>query len=103
MILKRLDRIASNSRKMVAKNMRNIHIPAYCPVVVGVKANDQRDVLVEVKNTIAIESIPIIIVLLDDEVDIGMEPSVAVAMDIESVMDPNIDTDIELTEIVAIE
>lgn len=103
MILKILTRTASNSRKMVAKAMRNIHVPVYCPIVVGVKAVDQRDVLVEWKKTIAIESIPIIITLSGDDVDMGMEPSVVEGMDIESVMVPDIDIDIALMEIATIQ
>ena len=90
-----LTRNASRSRKMVAKAIRNMHAPAYCPVVVGAKAIDQRGVLVEWKKTIAIESIDIIAIMSGDVVDMGIEPSVAVAMDISLVAVPDIDMGIE--------
>ena len=83
---------------MVAKARRNMHAPAYCPVVPGVKADDQRGVLVEVKNTMAMDSMPIIVVMSDEDVDMGIEPAVEVAMDIPdmSVADAGMDIDIEI-------
>ena len=90
-ILKKLTRKANKSRKIVAKHMRNMHVPAYCPVVFGEKAVDQRGVFVEVKNTIAISSMPIIPAMSDDDVDVGMglesvaEPvDIAIAIELES-------------------
>lgn len=67
---------------MVANAMRNMQIPAYCPVVLGVNADDQREVPVDVKNTVAIVSMPAIVVS-EDDVDMGMEElSVELAMGI---------------------
>lgn len=47
-----------------------MQVPAYCPGVLGVHDIENRGVLVEVKNTIAIESIPFIV---SDPDDIGIE------------------------------
>lgn len=69
---------------MVAKAIRNMQVPAYCPVELGVHDMEKRGVAVEVKKVIAIESIPII-VMLDDE-DMGMEPAVELAMDIADIV-----------------
>jgi hypothetical protein len=57
-------------------------------------------VLVEVKNVIAIESIPIIVVLADDD-DMGMELSVELAMDIPEVLDGEPDMDMLAIFIIA--
>jgi hypothetical protein len=75
---------------MAAKAIRNMQVPAYCPVELGVQAMEKRGVLVEVKNVIAIESIDII-VIPDDDID--MELSVELGMDIADVVvgDPDID------------
>lgn len=37
---------------MVARRMRKMHVPAYCPVLDGVHAFEYREVAVEVKNVI---------------------------------------------------
>lgn len=65
---------------MAANAIRNIHVPAYWPVVFGVQADENSGVFAAVKNTMAIESIPII-VLLDDDMPL-IELSVEVAIDI---------------------
>lgn len=65
---------------MAANTIRNIHVPAYCPVVFGVHAEENRGVFEAVKNTMAIESIPIM-VLLEDDMPL-IELSVEVAIDI---------------------
>lgn len=57
---------------MVASAMRNMQIPAYSPVLCGVKAVDQSGVVVETKKVIAIESAPII-VISDDDVEVAIE------------------------------
>ena len=57
---KKLTRIASKARKIVANAIRKMHVPAYWPVEAGVQAMEKRGVVVEVKNVIAIESMPII-------------------------------------------
>jgi hypothetical protein len=83
MISKKLSRNASRSRKMVANAMRNMQTPAYCPVVLGVNVDDQREVLVDVKNTIVIESMSAMVIVPEDDVDMDMEElSVELAMDI---------------------
>jgi hypothetical protein len=45
---------------MVEKTIKNMHVPAYCPIEVGVHDIEKRGVLVDVKNVMAIASIPII-------------------------------------------
>ncbi|KAK4061719.1 hypothetical protein Trihar35433_9319 [Trichoderma harzianum] len=77
--LYKLNRNASNIRNTTAKAIRKIHAPAYCPVVFGVKADDQRGVLVEVKNAMIMDSM--FIVMLDDCMSIGLavEEGMAVA------------------------
>lgn len=99
MTSKKLTRKASRSLKIVANAMRKMQIPAYCPAVPGVKCDDQRGVLVDVKNTIAIESIPIIVVMSEDELaeEVAMD-----IPDIVSVADAVADIDIELISILAI-
>lgn len=52
--------------------------PAYCPVVLGVKADDQRGVLVEVKKTMSM-----VCILMSIEADVAMAIEVDVAMDME--------------------
>jgi len=73
---KKLTRIASKARKIVANAIRKMHVPAYWPVEAGVQAMEKRGVVVEVKNVIAIESIPII-----EEEDESMDIDVEEAMD----------------------
>jgi hypothetical protein len=61
--------------------MRNMQVPAYCPVEAGVQEEEKRAVVLEVKNVIVIWFIPIII-MPDAElsVDVGMDiPVVGVA------------------------
>lgn len=92
---------------MVAKAIRNMQVPAYCPVVLGVQEDEKRAVFVAVKKVMAIESIPII---LDESmgmepsvgVAMGMEPSVRVAMGIAAMVpaeDPGIDISILISQI----
>lgn len=54
---------------MVAKAIRNMQVPAYCPVVWGIQEDEKRAVLVEVKKVVAIESI---VIILDESM--GMVP-----------------------------
>lgn len=80
---------------MAAKAIRNMQAPAYCPVVFGWNAVDHRGVVVEVKNTMVMEFIPMVI-SPEEDVDMGIDPSVEVAMgmpDMPSV--PDMDIDIE--------
>ncbi|KAM0250212.1 hypothetical protein ACHAQJ_008705 [Trichoderma viride] len=76
--LYKLNRNASKIRNTTAKVIRNMHAPAYCPVVLGAKADDQRGVFVEVKNAIAMDSM--LIVMLDDSMDIGPAVEEGMAM-----------------------
>jgi hypothetical protein len=87
----KLTRTANKARKMAAKAIRNMQVPAYCPIEVGVQAMEKRGVLVEVKNVIAIESIDMNVV---PDPDIDIELSVELAMDIADVVvvgDPDVD------------
>jgi hypothetical protein len=74
-------RAASSARKMTAKSMRNMQVPAYCPVVAGFQDEEKRAVVLDVKNVMVIWSIPIIIP--DDElpVDVGMAMPAASVVD----------------------
>ncbi|KAF2095959.1 hypothetical protein NA57DRAFT_59022 [Rhizodiscina lignyota] len=91
-------RTANKAQKMVAKAIRNLQVPAYCSVELGVQDEEWRGVLVEVKNVIVIESIPIIIIL-DDE-DMGMELPVELAMDIpDMVFVGDVDIDIVMPDL----
>ncbi len=81
---KKLVRNASRKRKMKAKAIMKIQVPAYCPVDWGVHAMEKRGVLDEVKKVMAIESMPIIVDELleddiDDDVDMDMSDMVLVA------------------------
>lgn len=68
-------------RKILAKAMRKMQTPEYCPVVSGAKDFVQSSVVVEVKNTMFICSMSIAIEL-ELEVDMGMELPVEVAISI---------------------
>ena len=61
-----------------------MHVPAYCPVVVGFHAEENNGVPVEVKKTIAIESMPIIIP--EDIEDMGIELVVELAIAIPDIV-----------------
>lgn len=68
---------------MVANAMRNMQTPVYCPIVLGVNVDDQREVFVDVKNTMVIESIPVMVIVSEDDVGIAIEElSVELAMGI---------------------
>lgn len=69
---------------MDAKAIRNMQVPAYCPVELGLHDHVNKGVLEEVKNTIAIESIPIS--MLEDD-DMGIELPVEVAIDIPDIVE----------------
>jgi len=76
-----LRRMANNALKIVAKMMRNMQVALYWPVVVGIQDMEKRGVVVEVKNVMAILSIPIMDVIPIDpsvEVDIGISAMVVV-------------------------
>ena len=62
----------------MAKMIRNMQVPAYCPVDLGVQAQENRGVVDDVKNTIPIESIPIM--SMDGDVDIGIDMLVELGM-----------------------
>lgn len=78
MTLYRLNRNASKMRNTTAKAIRKMHAPAYCPLVLGAKAEDQRGVFVEVKNTMAMDSM--VIVVSDEPMDIGPAVEDGIAM-----------------------
>lgn len=54
-------RTASKPRQMAARAMRNMQVPAYWPVVIGVHGMEKSGVPVEVKKVMAIASMPIIV------------------------------------------
>lgn len=87
---------------MIANTMRNMQIPTYCPVVVGVNAEVQREVPVDVKNTMAIGSISIIVVVSEDDVGIDIEDP-AIELGVVMAIDVAIEfTSMELMSILAI-
>jgi hypothetical protein len=61
---------------MVARAIKNMQVPAYWPAPLGVHALENSGVVVDVKNVMAISSIPI---MLDDDIFIEL---VELAMDI---------------------
>lgn len=67
--------------------MRKMQTPAYCPALCGVNAEDQSGVVVDVKNTIFIESMPIMDISEPDvaigsaaPVDDGMGIDIVISM-----------------------
>lgn len=74
--LYKLHRNPNKKRNTTAKAMRNMHAPAYWPAVLGVKAEDQRGVLVEAKKTM-------VMVMLDDDMDMAPAVEEGIAMDID--------------------
>ena len=62
--------------------MRNMHVPAYWPALLGVQALEYSGVWIEVKNTIAIELIPINGV----EEDMSMAPPVELLIDVPDIV-----------------
>lgn len=71
---------------MVVSAMRKIQVPAYSPVLCGVKAVDHRGVEVETKKVMAIESAPII-VIPEVIVDVGIDMASVGVADIIIVID----------------
>jgi hypothetical protein len=57
---------------MADKSIRKMQVPAYFPVESGVQAEEKRGVFVEVKNVMAIISMPIIDVLEDMSIAPGV-------------------------------
>ncbi|KAF5138989.1 hypothetical protein E5D57_002778 [Metarhizium anisopliae] len=79
--LYKLHRNPNKKRNTTAKAMRNMHAPAYWPAVLGVKAEDQRGVLVEAKKTMVMDSM--VMVMLDDDMDMAPAVEEGIAMDID--------------------
>jgi hypothetical protein len=69
-----------------------MHVPAYCPVEVGVQAMENSGVVDDVKNTMAISSMPIIV----EPVPIGIDMPVDVPMAIPVVAVAGIDMDMDI-------
>lgn len=61
-----------------------MQVAAYCPMVFGVQDKEKRGVLVEVKNTMAMDSIPMSMV--EDDA-IGMELLVELAIDMPDIVE----------------
>jgi hypothetical protein len=66
----RLMRIANNARKIAEKAMRKMHVPAYCPVELGVQAAENRGVEVAWKKVISIMFMRIIVPISGDGVPV---------------------------------
>lgn len=77
-----------------------MHAPAYCPVVLGVKADDQRGVLVEVKNAMIMDSM--FIVMLDDDISIGPSVEEGMAMAEVAPIGMSIDGDAEFMVMIVV-
>lgn len=77
-----------------------MHAPAYCPVVLGVKADDQRGVLVEVKNAMIMDSM--FIVMLDDCMPIGSAVEEGMAMAEVAPIGMSIDGDAESMVVIVV-
>ncbi|KAK5412241.1 hypothetical protein LTR06_005211 [Exophiala xenobiotica] len=69
-----------SARKIDAKATRKMQVAVYCPMLSGVQDHEKRGVVVEMKKTMAMDSIPMSV--LDDD-DIGME----LAIDIPDVVE----------------
>lgn len=57
---------AKRPRKIAARNMRKIQVPTYWPVVEGIQLEEYKGVIVEVKKTIIIDDIGIMVELAAD-------------------------------------
>lgn len=68
---RRFIRTARSARNMVEKTIRNMHVPAYSPVELGIQDMEYRGVLVDLKNVMVIWSIPII-AMPDDEIPVEL-------------------------------
>lgn len=77
-----------------------MHAPAYCPVVLGVKADDQRGVFVEVKNAMIMDSM--FIVMLDDDMSIGSAVEEGMAMAEVAPIGMSIDGDAESMVVIVV-
>jgi hypothetical protein len=66
---------------MIENTTRKMQVPAYCPVEAGTQDMEKRGVLVDVKNVMAIWSMPIIVVMPDID-----ELPVAVGIDIPAIV-----------------
>lgn len=79
--------MASRTRRMTARTIRKIHVPAYWPLVVGVQVSEKRGVLKEVKKVMIMSDMdmvmeePMSIEDIEVEVDIDID-DVEVAIDI---------------------
>jgi hypothetical protein len=85
--------MAIRARKMAAKAMRKMQVPAYCPAEVGVQDVEKSGVTVEEKKVMAIMLIGIIVLLsvamgMDMAVDMLAMSPVAVAMFIDIDVEP---------------
>jgi hypothetical protein len=67
---------------MMARAMRNMQVPAYCPVEAGFQDEEKRAVVVEVKKVMVIWSMLIIMPGVELSLDVGMDmPAIAVVDD----------------------
>jgi hypothetical protein len=66
----RLIRNANSARKIAAKAMRKMQVPAYCHVELGVQAVENRGVEFAWKKVISMMFMPFIFSMLDEEVPV---------------------------------
>lgn len=66
--------MASMARKMTGKAIRKIHVPAYCPSLVGVQEFEYRGVAAEVKKTMAMSAMDMLMPPMECPDDMSMPP-----------------------------
>ncbi|KAG9200517.1 hypothetical protein G6514_006859 [Epicoccum nigrum] len=76
-------------RNMAASAIKKIQIPAYSPALCGVNDFDQSGVELETKKVIAMVSAPII-VIEDEDVEVGIDMAPVIEADISEVIDMSI-------------
>lgn len=84
---------------MTERTIRNMQVPAYCPIDSGIHAIENNGVVVDVKNVIAMLSIPIILAF-DDPMSIELIDPIAVAIAIpDMVLDAASVVDMDIPDI----
>lgn len=66
--------MASMARKITGRAIRKIHVPAYCPSLVGVQELEYRGVAAEVKKTMAISAMDMLMPPMECPDDMSMPP-----------------------------
>jgi hypothetical protein len=68
---------ASSARKITARMMRKIQVPAYCPIFMGVHMEEYRGVIVLLKNVMDISDIDMVVM---EDIE---EPDMSIVVDVE--------------------